>query len=176
MRRQATPRGYQRGQMTVEFVFALLFLLFFVAAIMQALMFELDVFNKISAVRLTAFQQAHKNQDTTKKNYFTKTAEFASVGDLSSDMKIGKWELTDGLQYGDKNYYMREGTKRDDSLFTAVYEFRHDDWTYMLSVFLSHAEDTAKKDLIFLEYIGGEVLMPIAYLADDLQEQLQYGF
>ena len=167
LRKRSPESEGQRGQATVEFVFAMVFLLMFVVAIMQALMFELDVFNKIGQGRLEAFDIAHRNQNTTKKGYFHQTIKFKKLGGKTN---IGAWRLEKNLQYPDKRYYMRKGTK----YFEPITHIRHETWTFALSAALIHYQGTAKYQLHFPEY-AIPFATAVAFAYDDLEE-LQYAF
>jgi hypothetical protein len=109
----ATDRARRRqsGQVTIEFGLALLLLVVGLAALYQALHFELDAFNRLLILRQRAFHEAHLEQDKTPKTFFNVQQEFKTIGELPSMPFI---QTDPSLTWGPRRYYFRKGTRYYD--------------------------------------------------------------
>lgn len=129
-----------RGQAAVEFVFALVILLAFVAVLFQALHFELDVFNKVGLLRYRALKTARQSQDKVEPYYISDiTIEGKELGDLTFyTVPFQEDDLTQ--HYGPKRLVVRRGTQHWDPV-----PFLHEEWHFAAPLALDHYEPTSGK-------------------------------
>jgi hypothetical protein len=127
----------QRGQAVTELALCLLLLIAFTTAVMQALHFELDVFNKSELLRYRALHRARQNQDTTDPE--TVTDETVQGKDLS-DLTFFKVPLQDvdlSQHWGPKHLVIRHGTQYWDP--TPI----HGEGAFFLALGIDHYEDSS---------------------------------
>ena len=144
-----------RGQAAVEFVFALVILLAFVAVLFQALHFELDVFNKSGLLRYRALKAARQSQEKVEPYYITDVSiEGEEIGNLTFyTVPFQEDDLTQ--HYGPKRLVVRRGTQYWDPL-----PLLHEEWQFSAPLLLDHYEPTSGKfgDLFgLLNKIGDQV-------------------
>lgn len=95
----------------MEFVLVLPLLVFFIAVLYQALMFELDVYNKMGELRYKVFHRAHEEQnEIVGSELIDEQIEGEPLSEIIG-FEIPGQELEADFTYGPKHFYMRRGTK-----------------------------------------------------------------
>lgn len=121
------------------------------AVLFQALMFELDVFNKSYLGRYELIRQARIDAPETEPDWQEYEISGEQLQELIPYPMYGESDIGD-LQYGPKTLKMRKGTKYWDPLAVP-----HEDWQFAAAILLlDHIEDSPVR---FSD--GFELLRPV---------------
>lgn len=120
-----------------ELVFCLLLLIAFTTAVLQALHFELDVFNKTELLRYRVLHRARQSQDTTDPEMITDTT--VQGKDLSelTFYSVPLQEVDLSQHWGPKRLVIRHGTQYWDP--TPI----HGEGAFFAALLVDHYEPTS---------------------------------